>query len=69
MIYFKRLILTIVMFFAFANVQAETKKFNMVFVPASEKGDESDYTSLIQIVEDLTGFKINTIKVQTIMLP
>ena len=51
------------MFFAFANVQAETKKFNMVFVPASEKGDESDYTSLIQIVEDLTGFKINTIKV------
>ena len=63
MIYFKRLILTIVMFFAFANVQAETKKFNMVFVPASEKGDESDYTSLIQIVEDLTGFKINTIKV------
>ena len=63
MTYFKRLILTIVMFFAFANVQAETKKFNMVFVPASEKGDESDYTSLIQIVENLTGFKINTIKV------
>ena len=63
MIYLKRLILTIMIFFVFANVQAETKKFNMVFVPASEKGDESDYTSLIQIVEDLTGFEINTIKV------
>ena len=63
MIYLKRLILTIMMFFVFANVQAETKKFNMVFVPASEKGNESDYTSLIKIVEDLTGFEINTIKV------
>ena len=50
-------------FFAFANVQAEVKKFNMVFVPASEKGDESDYTGLIKIVEDITGFEINTIKV------
>ena len=35
----------------------------MVFVPASEKGDENDYDSLIKIVEDLTGFKINFIKV------
>jgi len=35
----------------------------MVFVPASEKGDESDYKSLISIVEKLTGFEINTIKV------
>ena len=35
----------------------------MVFVPASEKGDESDYTSLISITEKLTGFKIETIKV------
>ena len=50
-------------FFVFANAQAETKKFNMVFVPASEKGDESDYKSLISIVEKLTGFEINTIKV------
>jgi len=59
----KRLVLTIMVFFVFANVQAETKKFNMVFVPASEKGDESDYKSLISIVEKLTGFEINTIKV------
>ena len=35
----------------------------MVFVPASEKGDESDYKSLISIVEKLTNFEINTIKV------
>ena len=59
----KRLVLTIMVFFVFANAQAETKKFNMVFVPASEKGDESDYKSLISIVEKLTGFEINTIKV------
>jgi len=61
--YLKRLFLTFMIFFAFTAVQAETKEFNMVFVPASEKGDESDYTSLINIVEDLTGFEINIIKV------
>ena len=59
----KRLVLTVMIFLVFANVQAEPKKFNMVFVPASEKGDESDYKSLISIVEKLTGFEINTIKV------
>ena len=59
----KRLALTVMVFLVFANVQAEPKKFNMVFVPASEKGDESDYKSLISIVEKLTGFEINTIKV------
>ena len=63
MTYLKRLILTFMILFAFTNVQAESKKFNMVFVPASEKGDENDYAALIKIVEDLTGFKINTIKV------
>ena len=35
----------------------------MVFVPASEKGDESDYEELLKIVENITNFKINTIKV------
>ena len=35
----------------------------MVFVPASEKGDESDYTTLIEITEKLTGLNIDTIKV------
>jgi phosphonate transport system substrate-binding protein len=63
MIYLKKLILTFMMLFTFTNVNAESKIFNMVFVPASEKGNESDYTGLIKIVEDLTGFEINTIKV------
>jgi phosphonate transport system substrate-binding protein len=49
--------------FELAIAKAEVKKFNMVFVPASEKGDESDYTSLIKIVQNITGFEINTIKV------
>ena len=35
----------------------------MVFVPASEKGDESDYLGLIKIIETLTGYSINPIKV------
>ena len=42
---------------------AEVKKFNMVFVPASEKGDENDYTGLVNIVNSLTGFEIKFIKV------
>ena len=63
MIYLKKLVLTIMFLCAFTNVNAENKIFNMVFVPASEKGDESDYTGLIEIVEELTGFEINTIKV------
>ena len=59
----KKIILIFAFFIAITNTQAETKTFNMVFVPASEKGDEKDYTSLITIVEKLTGFEINTIKV------
>jgi len=59
----KKIILIFAIFIAITNTQAETKTFNMVFVPASEKGDEKDYTSLITIVEKLTGFEINTIKV------
>ena len=31
------------------NLNAQAKTYKMVFVPASEKGDESDYTSLIEI--------------------
>ena len=45
------------------TLNADTKKFNMVFVPASEKGDENDYLSLIKIVNKITGFEINFIKV------
>ena len=38
-------------------------KLNMVFVPASEKGDDKDYTNLINIIKKLTGYKINPIRV------
>ena len=58
-------LLTALIFFALVitNVSAEIKKFNMVFVPASEKGDENDYKGLVEIVNNLTGFEINFIKV------
>ena len=61
----KTLIFSIILFTFLSNfnVNAETKKFNMVFVPASEKGDENDYLSLIEIVNKITGFEINFIKV------
>ena len=45
------------------NLYAEIKTYKMVFVPASEKGDDSDYETLIEITEKLTGFNIETIKV------
>ncbi len=45
------------------DANANNTKYNMVFVPASEKGDENDYKSLVKIVNELTGFKINFIKV------
>ena len=46
-----------------SGANADAKNYNMVFVPASEKGDENDYTSLVKIVNKLTGFKIKFIKV------
>ena len=62
---FKTLLVSIILFTFLFNfsVNAEIKKFNMVFVPASEKGDENDYVSLIEIVNKITGFEINFIKV------
>ena len=59
----KKLLLTILMTILTISVQAEEKTYTMVFVPASEKGDESDYKNLISITEKLTGLKIETIKV------
>ena len=59
----KKIILTIFLFLFSGNLNAEVKTYKMVFVPASEKGDESDYESLITITEKLTGFNIDTIKV------
>ena len=59
----KKIILTILITLITFSIQADEKTYTMVFVPASEKGDESDYTNLILITEKLTGFKIKTIKV------
>ena len=42
---------------------AKPVKINMVFVPASEKGDEKDYVNLIEIVNKLTGYEITPIRV------
>ena len=42
---------------------ADPDVIKMVFVPASEKGDENDFKGLIEIVNKLTGFEINFIKV------
>ena len=58
----KTLILLFLVLFA-GNLNAYANTYKMVFVPASEKGDESDYTTLISITEKLTGLKIETIKV------
>ena len=58
----KLIFLTLITLLTF-SIQAEEKTYKMVFVPASEKGDESDYMTLISITEKLTGLKIETIKV------
>ena len=59
----KKILIIIVLTILTENINAETKTYKMVFVPASEKGDVNDYKSLIKITEKLTGFNIKTIKV------
>jgi phosphonate transport system substrate-binding protein len=59
----KKLIFLVLITLSTFSIQAEEKTYKMVFVPASEKGDESDYNTLISITEKLTGFNIETIKV------
>ena len=59
----KKIVLITLMTLMTMSVQAKEKTYKMVFVPASEKGDESDYSSLISITEKLTGLNIETIKV------
>lgn len=44
-------------------LSADPEKLNMVFVPASEKGDNQDYESLIAIIETLAAIKIKPIRV------
>ena len=46
-----------------APARAEALKLNMVFVPASEKGDEKDYVNLIKIIGNLTGYEIKPIRI------
>ena len=47
----------------FSISKAESLSLNMVFVPASEKGDDQDYVNLIKIIGDRTGIKITPIRV------
>ena len=59
----KKIIIILFLVLFAGNLNAKANTYKMVFVPASEKGDESDYTTLISITEKLTGLKIKTIKV------
>ena len=59
----KKILFSILITLLTFSIQADDKIYKMVFVPASEKGDESDYKTLIDITENLTGFNIETIKV------
>ena len=60
---FKKILIITILSLMPGAISAQEKTYNMVFVPASEKGDESDYTGLIAITEKLTGFNIEVIKV------
>ena len=59
----KKLFLALTLFLSLFISGVKAVEYNMVFVPASEKGDENDYEGLLKIVENITNFKINTIKV------
>ena len=67
MLYFKKkfifIVFTFLTFFALSNPVLAEQEFQMVFVPASEKGDNRDYLNLIKIIEDLSGITIKPIKV------
>ena len=57
------LVCIVSLFFVISHARAENVDLDMVFVPASEKGDESDYLGLIKIIESLTGYSLSPIKV------
>ncbi len=57
------LFLVTLLFLPFQASEAEQEKLNMVFVPASEKGDDSDYLNLIKIIEKLAKVQITPIRV------
>jgi phosphonate transport system substrate-binding protein len=57
------IIAVVLLSFPFSISQAESMNLKMVFVPASEKGDDKDYVNLINIIGDLTGIEITPIRV------
>jgi len=59
----KILIITLFSFWVFPSLASDPKILKMVFVPASEKGDENDYESLLEIISQNAGIKIESIKV------
>jgi len=61
--YFFATIALVFLALPFSISSAESLSLNMVFVPASEKGDDQDYVNLIKIIEDHTGIKITPIRV------
>ena len=60
---FFAIIVVVLLSFTFSISQAESMNLKMVFVPASEKGDDKDYVNLINIIGDLTGIEITPIRV------
>ena len=61
---FSLIILSAVIISGFSYITlAGDINLKMVFVPASEKGDDQDYIGLIKIIEKLTGYKIEPIKI------
>jgi phosphonate transport system substrate-binding protein len=56
-------IVGLAMFFSASAATADSAKLNMVFVPASEKGDDKDYVNLIKIIEKLAKVEIKPIRV------
>lgn len=61
---FSLIILSAVIITGFSYITlAGDINLKMVFVPASEKGDDQDYIGLIKIIEKLTGYKIEPIKI------
>ena len=49
--YIKQLSLIAILFLGLNINHLYAKSFNMVFVPASEKGDENDFKGLIKNIE------------------
>ncbi len=60
---FFAIIMVVLLSIPFNIAQAESMNLKMVFVPASEKGDDKDYVNLINIIGDLTGIEITPIRV------